>query len=124
MADILSRKKRSALMARIGSKNTKPEMILRKALFAAGFRYRLHDPSLPGKPDIVLKRFQAVIFVNGCFWHGHKGCKDFKLPATNRKFWRKKIEDNRKRDRRNIAELKKAGWHVLVVWECSILGFL
>jgi DNA mismatch endonuclease (patch repair protein) len=119
MADIMTPQQRSRCMSRVRGKDTIPEIYLRKALWAAGFRYRL-ESKLPGKPDIVLQKHKAVIFVNGCFWHSHKGCPKSKLPASREEFWAKKIASNVARDKRNIAELKRRGWRVAVVWECSI----
>jgi DNA mismatch endonuclease (patch repair protein) len=107
------------MMSRIRSTDTKPEMILRRGLHAAGFRFRLHVSGLPGKPDIVLSKFRSVIFVHGCFWHGHAGCKNFWIPKTRPEFWRAKINTNRDRDDRAIAAIRDAGWRVLVVWECA-----
>lgn len=112
---------RSQLMSRIKGRNTKPEVLLRKGLFALGFRYRIHDRALPGRPDIVFKSRGAAIFFNGCFWHGHS-CQLFRWPKTNRAFWRKKIRGNISRDRRNTDLLIERGWRVLIVWECSIRG--
>lgn len=109
---------RSRNMARIKAKNTKPEVSLRKALHGLGFRFRLHNRSLPGTPDIVLTKWRAVIFVNGCFWHGHD-CKDFRWPKTRNEFWRNKIGTNVARDRANVISLLHLGWRVAVVWECS-----
>jgi len=106
-------------MARIRSTDTKPEMILRRGLHAAGFRYRLHVPGLPGKPDIVLPKFRSVVFVHGCFWHGHADCKNFRVPKTRPEFWTAKINANRDRDDGAIGALRNAGWRVLVVWECA-----
>lgn len=106
-------------MSRIRGKNTKPEIELRKALFALGFRYRLHSKTVPGKPDIVFPRYRAVVFVHGCFWHGHD-CHLFKWPRNNRLFWRKKILGNRNRDERVQQQMLDAGWRSLTVWECSI----
>lgn len=108
-------------MSKIHSKDTKPELIVRKALFARGFRYRIHDKRLPGKPDIVLPKYKTVIFVNGCFWHGHN-CKLFKIPKTRTDFWMKKINSNKERDIKNLKLLKDMGWKVITVWECSIRG--
>lgn len=110
---------RSRNMSRIKSKNTKPEMQLRKALHALGFRYSLHKKSLPGRPDLVLRRWRAVIFINGCFWHGHN-CNDFRWPKTRPEFWKKKISGNQARDRAHIASLAAKGWRVMIVWECSL----
>lgn len=120
MADIFSSKRRSEIMSSIRSKNTKPELIFRKALFAKGFRYKINDPCLPGKPDIVLPKYKTVIFVHGCFWHGHKGCKDAHLPKTNVPFWAKKINDNLLRDIKAMTELTNMGYKIITVWECEI----
>lgn len=119
MADIMTPKQRSRCMSRVRGEDTAPEVYIRKMLWAAGFRYRLKS-KLPGKPDIVLKKYMAVIFVNGCFWHSHEGCPRSKLPATRKEFWTNKIASNAVRDKRNIAELKQKGWRVAVVWECFI----
>lgn len=108
-------------MAAIRARNTKPELLLRRALHARGLRYRLHRKDLPGKPDITLSRWQAVIFVNGCFWHGHD-CPQFHWPATRPDFWRNKIGRNRKRDHQNEAALLAMGWRVATVWECALKG--
>ncbi len=108
-------------MAAIRSGDTRPEMILRKGLHARGFRFRLHGADLPGKPDIILPKYRALIFVNGCFWHGH-GCALFVWPKTRAEFWRLKIEGNVARDRRNEATLSASGWRVARVWECAIRG--
>jgi DNA mismatch endonuclease, patch repair protein len=110
---------RSRNMSLIKSKNTKPELRLRKTLHALGFRYRLHNKELPGRLDIVLRRWHAAIFVNGCFWHGHN-CKDFRWPKTRPDFWRAKIGGNQARDRAIIASLASEGWRVMIVWECSL----
>lgn len=107
-------------MSNISAKNTKPEIILRKALFRKGYRYRINCKKLPGKPDIVLPKYKTVIFVNGCFWHSHKDCKDAHLPKTNIEFWRNKINSNVERDNKNIQQLQDAGWNVIVVWECEL----
>lgn len=120
MADVHSPETRSYNMSQIKGKNTKPEEMVRKYLFAQGFRYRKNDKNLPGKPDIVLPKYHTCIFVNGCFWHGHEGCKYFVWPKSNAEFWRKKIETNIARDRRNEMQLKNMGWNVLVVWECEL----
>lgn len=121
MADTFSAKKRSEIMSRIGSKNTKPEITIRKALHARGFRYRIHDTRLPGKPDIVFPKRKAVIFINGCFWHGHN-CHLFKWPATRPDFWKQKIKRNQSKDAQTLTILKEKGWRVLVVWECAVKG--
>lgn len=121
MADVFSLQKRREVMASISAKNTKPELLLRKALHREGFRYRLHDKNLPGKPDLVFRGLNAVVFVNGCFWHGHD-CHLFKVPATNREFWETKIKTNRTRDNKNRNLLLEQNWRVLIVWECSTRG--
>lgn len=118
--DVHNKQIRSYNMSQIKSKDTTPEGIVRKYLFSKGFRYRKNVKQLPGTPDIVLKKYHTVIFVNGCFWHGHKGCKYFVWPKSNSEFWRNKIEANILRDKRNIEELKNLGWHICVVWECSL----
>ncbi len=119
--DVLTPEQRRKCMARIKGQNTKPEVQLRKALFSLGLRYRLHDKRLPGRPDLVFVKFKAVVFVHGCFWHGHN-CKLFVVPETNREFWIHKISGNRQRDDRVCAELKQLGWRVLTVWECALRG--
>jgi DNA mismatch endonuclease (patch repair protein) len=108
-------------MQAIKGKNTKPEVALRKALFAQGLRYRLHDKRLPGRPDIVLPRFKTAVYVHGCFFHGHN-CPAFRWPATRPEFWRAKIEGNRARDERQLASMGAAGWKTVVVWECELRG--
>lgn len=120
MADVHTPEQRSYNMSRIHGKNTKPEELVRKYLFAQGFRYRKNDARLPGKPDIVLPKYKTVIFVNGCFWHGHEGCKYFVWPKSNEQFWRNKIEGNISRDQRNTMLLRENGWKVVVVWECEL----
>lgn len=119
--DPLTPEQRRRNMSAIRGKNTKPEMLLRRALHAAGFRYRLHVKTLPGAPDLVFPSRRAVIFVNGCFWHGHD-CPLFKLPASNRSFWQEKIRRNRDVDQRALYNLKADGWRTLTVWECAIRG--
>lgn len=121
MADIVDRRTRSRMMAGIRSRNTKPELIIRRGLFARGHRYRLHDKKLPGKPDLVLSKYHAIVFVNGCFWHGH-GCRLFKWPTIRKKFWADKINGNRKRDRAVRASLVRAGWRICTIWECAVKG--
>lgn len=111
---------RSEMMSRIGPKNTKPEMIIRKGLHSLGFRYRLHQKSLPGCPDLVLKKHHTAIFIQGCFWHAHDGCRFFRLPKTNTEFWAKKLESNRLRDMNVTNSLLQSGWRVLKIWECAI----
>jgi DNA mismatch endonuclease (patch repair protein) len=121
MADIVSTAKRSQMMAGIRSKNTRPEIAIRTSLHAAGFRYRLHVKGLPGKPDIVFPKYNAIIFVHGCFWHGHN-CSLFKMPTTRVEFWETKISRNKETDKSAIQSLLQAGWRVCVIWECSIRG--
>ena len=120
MTDVHDKKTRSYNMSRIRAKDTKPEMIVRKCLFSKGFRYRLHDGRLPGKPDLVLPKFRTVIFVNGCFWHGHKGCKYFVLPKNNQEWWLRKINRNRELDEKNTGELNRTGWQVITIFECEL----
>lgn len=120
MADTFSISDRSRIMARIRAINTKPEKLVRTFLRANGFRLRSHVRSLPGKPDIVVPRKHAVIFVNGCFWHGHAGCKRATFPSTRRGFWKEKILGNAARDRRTHAALRRKGWRVITVWECRL----
>ena len=121
MVDVVDTATRSRMMAGIKGKNTKQEVLIRSLLHRKGFRFRLNVRELPGKPDIVLPRYHAVIFVNGCFWHGHD-CPRFKWPKTRTDFWRNKIEGNRANDRKVIQALLAAGWRVGIVWECSIRG--
>ena len=118
--DVHDKKTRSYNMSRIKGKNTKPEEIVRKYLFSKGFRYRKNDKRLPGTPDIVLPKYKTVIFVNGCFWHGHKDCRYFVVPKTNTDFWLKKINTNIERDKCKQEALKELGWNVIVVWECEL----
>lgn len=120
MADIKSKDARSYNMSRIRSKNTKQEELVRKYLFSRGFRYRKNDKRLPGTPDIVLPKYRTVIFINGCFWHGHEGCKYFVWPQNNSEFWRNKINTNRSRDVKEYQELQSQGWNVEIVWECQL----
>ncbi len=120
MADVFTKKKRSEIMSKIGPKDSTQELHVRKLLFSMGYRYRLHQADLPGKPDIVLSKYKKVIFVNGCFWHGHLKCKRAKLPQTNRSFWKNKIKRNIMRDKMNYLILRRQGWKVLVVWQCQI----
>lgn len=120
MADIKSKEDRSRNMAAIKGKDTKPEIVVRKYLFSRGLRYRLHDKKLPGSPDIVLKKYKTVIFIDGCFWHGHEGCKYFRLPKTNVEFWKGKIERNIERDKESMHVLLDSGWKVIRVWECEL----
>ena len=118
MADTLTRAERSERMSRIRSRDTKPELLVRKALHANGFRFRLHRRDLPGRPDIVLPKYNAVVFVQGCFWHAHH-CQKGRIPSTQSKFWKSKFEGNQKRDARNTRALRAMGWRVYTIWECE-----
>jgi len=120
MIDIVSKKTRSRMMSSIKSKDTKPEMIVRRFLHRQGFRYRLHVKKLPGSPDIVLPKYRTVIFVHGCFWHQHEGCSYATMPSSNREFWLDKFSQNQLRDSRNLDDLHKLGWKTIVVWECGL----
>ena len=122
MSDHLTIEQRHKNMAAIRSKDTKPEMVVRKYLWSRGFRYRVNNPRLPGHPDIVLRKYHTCIFVNGCFWHGHEGCKYFRMPKTNTEFWERKISRNRERDREEQKQLARMGWHCITVWECELKG--
>ena len=121
MVDVVSQETRSRMMAGITGKDTRPEVLIRQGLHARGFRFRLHQQDLPGKPDLVFASRRSVIFVNGCFWHGH-GCHLFKWPSTRREWWRDKINGTRRRDRRAIRELTADDWRVLTIWECALKG--
>lgn len=116
----MSADKRSALMSRIRAKNTKPERLVRQHLWRIGFRYRLHSKNLPGKPDLVLPKWRAAIFVHGCFWHRHLGCPYFRLPKTRTDFWDEKLRRNSERDAQAISALIEEGWRIAVVWECAV----
>ena len=107
-------------MSAIRSRDTRPEIIVRHYLWGQGFRYRVNAPGLPGHPDIVLRKYRTCIFVNGCFWHGHEGCKIFRMPVTNRDFWQRKIARNRERDAEELRQLASMGWHCITVWECEL----
>ena len=120
MSDVLTPQQRHKCMSRIRSRATKPEMLVRKWLWRHGYRYRLNVKSVPGKPDIVMRKYRTAIFVNGCFWHGHEGCGKFVMPKTNVDFWRQKIEHNRARDQHNYELLADNGWQVIVLWECML----
>ena len=124
MMDIVDTKTRSRMMSNIREKDTRPELALRRALHARGFRYRLHVRDLPGKPDIVFPKFRAVIFVNGCFWHRHPGCSKATTPATRVEFWKEKFRANVSRDRRNSERLENLGWRVRTIWECELTSSL
>ena len=120
MADVHTKEIRSYNMSRIKGKNTKPEMLVRRFLHANGYRYRLHDKNLPGKPDIVLPKYKTVIFVHGCFWHGHKNCKYFVVPKTRTEWWLNKINGNIANDAKAAKALKKEGWKIINLWECNL----
>ncbi|WP_421868112.1 very short patch repair endonuclease [Motiliproteus sp.] len=122
MADIISKHGRAKLMSRIKSRDTQPEMVVRRYLHKLGFRYQLHRRDLPGKPDMVLPKYKAVIFVHGCFWHHHRACDRSRVPKTNQQFWQQKFDDNRKRDRRATKTLRSNGWRVFIVWECQLFS--
>lgn len=120
MADVHSKETRSYNMSRIKGKNTKPEMLVRRFLHANGFRYRLHVKDLPGKPDIVLPKYKTVIFIQGCFWHGHDQCKYYSVPKTNTEWWINKINGNKLKDQTNLQIIKKQGWKVIEIWGCQL----
>ncbi|WP_430813976.1 very short patch repair endonuclease [Carboxylicivirga sp. RSCT41] len=120
MVDNVSKERRSEIMGAVKFKDTKPEMIVRRFLYKEGFRYRLHVKELPGKPDIVLRKYKTIIFVNGCFWHGHENCKIYMMPKSNISFWYEKITKNKARDKKNIEELNRLNWSVIIVWECQL----
>ena len=120
MADVFSEKKRSWIMSRVKGKDTSPERAVRSLVHDLGYRFRLHRKDLPGCPDIVLPRHRKIVFVHGCFWHGHKGCARSARPTSNTRFWNAKIDSNVQRDRRNIRALRRRGWSVLVVWTCEL----
>ena len=119
MTDIFDPEKRSEIMSRIRGRDTRPELIVRRIAHALGFRFRLHRKDLPGRPDIVFPRHQAVIVVHGCFWHRHPGCKRASSPKTRVRYWQNKFEDNVVRDKRNETALRDLGWKVMVIWECE-----
>jgi DNA mismatch endonuclease (patch repair protein) len=118
--DDLTTEQRHVNMSHIQSKNTKPEMIVRKYLFSKGFRYRVNDKRYPGHPDIVLPKYKTVIFINGCFWHQHPNCKYASIPKTNKEYWIPKLQKNVERDKLNYKKLSKLGWNVIVIWECEL----
>lgn len=120
MADRFTPEQRHRCMSHIKSKNTSLEVLVRKELFRRGYRYRINVKNLAGHPDIVLKKYKTVIFINGCFWHGHENCKKSTIPQTNTEFWREKIKRNKERDEETIDTLQKSGWNVIVVWECEL----
>lgn len=120
MADVHDKATRSYNMSRVKNKNTKPELLVRKYLFAHGFRYKLHDKSLPGKPDIILPKFKTVIFIHGCFWHGHENCKYFTIPKTQSEWWENKIKGNIANDLKTSNALKGLGWTIITIWTCDL----
>jgi DNA mismatch endonuclease (patch repair protein) len=119
VADIVDRRRRSEIMARIGPRDTRPEMIVRSAAHRLGLRFRIHRKDLPGSPDLVFAKYGAVVFVHGCFWHRHSGCKNATSPKTRPDFWQKKFDGNVARDKRNLKELRRLGWRTVVIWECE-----
>ena len=121
MTDVVDKATRSRMMSGIKGKDTQPELRIRKELHKLGFRYKLHQKGMPGKPDLVFPKYKAILFINGCFWHGHD-CHLFKYPATQKEFWREKINKTKETDARNISLLMKDGWRVLNIWECSLKG--
>lgn len=120
MVDTISASERSHVMSLVKGKNTRPEMVVRRMVHGAGFRYRLHGAKLPGKPDLVFSRKRKVIFVHGCFWHRHEGCALARIPKSNQEFWLTKLEGNKERDESNLRKLHEIGWETLVVWECEL----
>lgn len=118
--DVFTREKRSQIMSRVSGRNTKPEIVVRSLLHKLGYRFRLHRKDLPGKPDITLPKHKKIIFVHGCFWHGHMGCSRSERPSTNNEFWREKLDKNIKRDKETVDALKKLGWDVLIIWTCEV----
>src|SRR3954469_19417479 len=120
MADVHTKEQRRKNMAAIKGKNTKPEILVRKFLHSKGYRFRLHDKKLPGKPDIVLPKYKTVIFVHGCFWHGHEGCRYFVIPKTRTEWWLEKIGKNKMNDKKKAKALRKEGWKVVEIWECRL----
>lgn len=120
MSDKLTPQQRHYCMSRIRGKATKPELLVRHWLWSHGYRYRLNVKSVPGKPDIVLRKYRTAIFVNGCFWHGHEGCSLYSVPKSNTDFWIAKVQRNRERDQQEYKALHEAGWHVIVIWECQL----
>ncbi len=121
MTDVFDKRKRSRVMSMVKGKNTKPEIFVRSLLHRLGYRFTINgrnNKNLPGKPDIVLPKYRTVVFVHGCFWHGHRGCKHYRIPKSRTEWWTAKIEANRRRDERNIAELEGRGWNVVILWTC------
>jgi len=122
MTDVHDKKTRSYNMSQIKGKDTKPEILIRKFLFSKGFRFRLHDKKLPGKPDIVLPKYKTIIFVHGCFWHGHEGCKYFVVPKTRTEWWLNKLNINKQKDDENFSKLSIIGWKIIVIFECELMS--
>lgn len=122
MADVHDKETRSYNMSQIKSKNTKPEMLVRRFLFSKGFRYRLHVKNLLGKPDIVLPKYKTIIFINGCFWHGHEDCKYYVIPKTRTEWWLDKINSNKQKDSENFLHLSESGWKIVTIFECELKG--
>lgn len=120
MSDVHSKEIRSYNMSQIKNKDTKPEMLVRKFLFSKGFRYRLHDKKMPGKPDLIFPKLKTVIFIHGCYWHGHEECRYFVPPKTRNEWWMNKINANKERDKRNIVQLNENQWNTIVIWECEL----
>ena len=120
MADVHDRQTRSYNMSQIKGKNTKPEMLVRKFLFSKGFRYRLHVKNLPGKPDLILPKYKTIIFINGCFWHGHENCKYYIMPKTRTEWWIDKINRTKQRDSENFLQLSESGWKIVTIFECEL----
>lgn len=120
MADRMTKEQRHRCMSRIKGRDTKPEMLVRRYLHSRGYRYRVNVRRLPGTPDIVLRKYKTAIFINGCFWHGHEGCKHFVLPKSNSQFWQQKIERNKQRDIEKRIQLRLLGWHTIIIWECQL----
>ena len=120
MVDTMTREQRHRCMAAVKGKDTKPEMMVRRYLHSLGYRYGLHNKKLPGSPDLVLRKYRSVIFIHGCFWHGHKGCKYYRLPKTNEEFWQEKITRNKQRDQESVRLLREKGWNVIIIWECEL----
>lgn len=122
MADVHDLATRSYNMSMIKGKDTKPELIVRKFLFSKGLRYRIHNRNLPGKPDITLTKYKTVIFINGCFWHGHEGCRYFVMPKTRTEWWKRKIEETKKRELKSLNDLNILGWNSIIIWDCELRG--
>ncbi len=120
MFDVHTSSVRSYNMSQIKCKDTKPELMVRRFLHSRGMRYRVHSKDLPGKPDLILKKYHTVVFIHGCFWHGHEGCNYFTIPKTNTEWWLTKISQNKHRDQKSIKKLESSGWKVIIIWECEL----